>query len=115
MEKEIFRRLKSENAVIFPHQLLRTFVPEHVAQSVLKNFPDIRFASYICMEVDFLICDDEFRPIRAVEYQGGYHGSTEQAYKDGFKKEVCEAAGVPLVAFEKSSLWKDDELSRAQN
>jgi len=111
MEKEIYRRLKSQNAVIFPHQLLRTFVPEHVAREVLAKFPDVSFGSYLCMEVDFLICDDEYRPLRAIEYQGGYHSNPEQSEKDEFKALVCNAAGVPLTAFEKSSLWKAEELA----
>lgn len=113
MEQEIFRRLKTRHSILFPHQLLRTFIPEHVAREVLANFKDISFGSYLCMEVDFLICDDEYRPVRAVEYQGGYHQASEQQVRDRFKANVCEAAGVPLTQFEKSSLWKSEELVEA--
>lgn len=113
MEAEIFRRLKAAHAFIFPHQLLRVFIPEHIARNVLTEFPSIPFSSYLMMEVDFLICDENYRPIRAVEYQGGYHSDDDLTQvRDTFKKAICAAVGVPLKAFEKSSLWKDDELQR---
>lgn len=111
MEKEIFRRLKIKYAIVLPHQLIRTFISEDLAKDAINQFSNkVSFGTYLCMEVDFLICDEEFRPIRAIEYQGGYHQSSDQIPKDKFKKFICDLAGVPLIAYDRTSLWKDEEL-----
>lgn len=48
--------------------------------------------------VDFLICDQYFKPITAIEINGGYHNTTKQQERDGVKKEILESALIPLIS-----------------
>lgn len=46
--------------------------------------------------IDYLICDANGIPIRAVEYQGSYHQSEEQHKKDRYKKALLMEIGLPM-------------------
>jgi hypothetical protein len=46
--------------------------------------------------VDFLICDFYFKPIVAIELNGGYHNGPSQQEKDSIKKEIFNDAKLPL-------------------
>ena len=46
--------------------------------------------------VDFLICDSYFKPIVAIELNGGYHNNPNQQEKDSIKKEIFKSAGLSL-------------------
>ena len=48
--------------------------------------------------VDFLICDQYFRPITAIEVNGGYHNTTKQQERDEVKKKILESASIPLIS-----------------
>ncbi len=48
--------------------------------------------------VDFLICDQYFKPITAIEVNGGYHNTEKQREKDWGKREILESALIPLVS-----------------
>lgn len=54
--------------------------------------------------IDFLICDSHFKPIVAIEVNGGYHNSSSQKDKDLIKKEIIENAGL---AFEIVNVGSD--------
>jgi very-short-patch-repair endonuclease len=47
--------------------------------------------------VDFIICDQNFKPNVAIELHGGYHNRNSQAEKDEEKKQILEGAGLPFV------------------
>lgn len=44
--------------------------------------------------VDFLICDSYFKPVVAIEVNGGYHNTSTQKQKDYIKNEVFRSAGL---------------------
>jgi very-short-patch-repair endonuclease len=50
--------------------------------------------------VDFLICDSYFKPIVAIEVNGGYHNSQNQQKKDLEKIEIFKDAGLILETIE---------------
>ena len=54
----------------------------HMRNSVLPN------------HIDFLICNSYFKPIVAIEVNGGYHDSPRQQQKDSIKKQIFEDAGL---------------------
>lgn len=44
--------------------------------------------------IDFLVCDPYFKPVVAIEVNGGYHNTSSQQGKDQIKKEILESAGL---------------------
>ncbi len=50
--------------------------------------------SVLPKHIDFLICDSYFKPIVAIEVNGGYHNSHRQEQKDSIKKQIFEDAGL---------------------
>lgn len=44
--------------------------------------------------IDFLVCDSYFKPIVAIEVNGGYHNNPTQQVKDEAKKEIFKNAGL---------------------
>ncbi len=48
--------------------------------------------------VDFLICDQYFKPITAIEVNGGYHNTAKQQERDWGKREILEGVLIPLVS-----------------
>lgn len=46
--------------------------------------------------IDFLICDPHFKPVVAIEVNGGYHNNPNQKEKDSIKREIFTKAGLPL-------------------
>ncbi|MBU6388808.1 DUF2726 domain-containing protein [Patescibacteria group bacterium] len=57
--------------------------------------------------VDFLICDRNFKPILAIEVNGGSHNSPQKIQRDVFVKNVYAAAGLPLEAVNVGSQFND--------
>ena len=47
--------------------------------------------------IDFVICNSSFKPIVAVELNGGYHNKLEQMEKDNEKREILKEAQLPLL------------------
>lgn len=52
--------------------------------------------SILPKHIDFLICDSYFKPIVAIEVNGGYHNSPSQQEKDSLKREIFKGAGLIL-------------------
>jgi hypothetical protein len=50
--------------------------------------------SILPKHIDFLICDSYFKPIVAIEVNGGYHNKPNQKEKDLIKKEIFENSGL---------------------
>ena len=46
--------------------------------------------------VDFLICDQYFKPLLAIEVNGSSHRQEKVQVNDALKKEIFEAAEIPL-------------------
>lgn len=50
--------------------------------------------------VDFLVCDSTFKPIVAIEVNGGSHMRTDRAERDILVNKIFEDAKLPLVTVE---------------
>lgn len=61
--------------------------------------------------IDFLICDSYFKPIVAIEVNGGYHNNPNQQEKDHIKKKILENAGL---SFETVNVGSDFSQSIAK-
>lgn len=61
--------------------------------------------------VDFLLTDSEFRPILAVEVDGGSHRTSRATLVDEVKNRIFASAGVPLLRLRVGDDWRA-ELSR---
>lgn len=61
--------------------------------------------------IDFLICDSYFKPVVAIEVNGGYHDTLNQQKKDQTKKQILESAGL---SFEIVNVGSDFSQSIAQ-
>ena len=62
---------------------------------------------------DFLVCDKEDLSVAcAIELDDRSHNSKRRQEKDEFLKEVCEAAGVPLVQVPAKSGYVISEVRR---
>ena len=55
--------------------------------------------------LDFLLTNADFRPILAVEVDGGWHARARAAVGDEVKNTVLAAAGVPLLRLRVGSDW----------
>lgn len=66
--------------------------------------------------LDFVLTDAHFRPILAVEIDGGWHASTRAMIGDDVKNGVLAAAGVPLLRLRVGSDWQAavEDWKRAQ-
>lgn len=56
------------------------------------------FDFYTRSHFDFVVANDEFRPLMAIEYDGPLHRlSTEQMERDEIKNDLCRRAGLGLL------------------
>lgn len=111
MEWKIFKALKRKHAFVFPNVLLRTFVPEDVGKEFAQRHNVNYFTSYLNYAVNFIVTDEDAKPLMAYAYNGGYHDDDPaQRAKDKFRAELFEEIGLPYKVFTRESLWKDDEL-----
>ncbi len=47
--------------------------------------------------VDFLVVDDAWAPVAAIEYQGRGHYRGDAEKRDAIKREACRKAGIPFI------------------
>jgi hypothetical protein len=59
--------------------------------------------------VDFLIVDDAFAPVLAIEYQGSGHRAGNWKKRDATKHEILRIAGLPLRLIEHRQAWDEVE------
>jgi hypothetical protein len=59
--------------------------------------------------VDFLIVDDAFAPVLAIEYQGSGHRAGNWERRDATKHEILRITGLPLCLVEHRQAWDDIE------
>lgn len=58
--------------------------------------------------VDFLLVDNQFIPILAIEYNGGGHHNSSSNVRDEIKEIALNSAGIKLAVFETG--YKDEEI-----
>lgn len=56
--------------------------------------------------LDFVLTDEEFRPMLAVEVDGGSHQTERAATADELKNQILAAAGVPLLRLKVGANWQ---------
>lgn len=61
--------------------------------------------------IDFLICDSYFKPVVAIEVNGGYHNTESQKEKDSIKREIFSNA---KLSFETVNVGTDFSESIAK-
>ncbi len=104
--KKKFRIMNSSESALFFE--LRRQLPQ-----TYYVFPNIRIADVVDVvngqgfykrrykvlprHVDFVVCDQDFKPIVVIELNGGYHNRLDQQGKDKEKKAIFEEAQLPLV------------------
>jgi len=57
--------------------------------------------------IDFLLTDAEFRPLMAVEVDGGSHHSEKAVAADELKNRILYLAGVPLLRLRVGTDWNE--------
>jgi hypothetical protein len=55
---------------------------------------------------DFLITDNNFRPLFAVEFDGFSHHDESQKQKDEIKNRLCDLFGLPLLRINSNHLYR---------
>jgi hypothetical protein len=53
--------------------------------------------SILPKHIDFLICNDRFQPVHAVELNGSSHRNIKRAERDVLVKQIFEEASIPLT------------------
>lgn len=61
---------------------------------ILASEVDAAFRCVNSKRVDLLLIDSEWRPVHAIEYQGGAHHQGTAAARDAVKKEALRRAGI---------------------
>jgi len=120
------RKYKAKNSLLTPSELdfyekLQTAFPNSniQVQQVLYSFIEQEKEYFnqgpkgLFKSVDFLICDDEFKPIVAIELNDKSHRSLDRQERDKFVSVLFERCNIPLVVFEtKEELTSHDIKSR---
>lgn len=71
-----------------------------IADTILIKNSGIRNKLYnyaLSSHFDFLICNSNFFPLFAVEFDGPLHESQDQLYKDHLKNELCDLFELPIL------------------
>ncbi|WFU14651.1 DUF2726 domain-containing protein [Bradyrhizobium sp. CB3481] len=88
------QKIASDNA-------LRVFTKFRLSDLIQKggtHLTNREFDFYTRSHCDFVVADDETRPLLAVEYDGPLHqSSAEQIERDEIKNELCRRAGLGLL------------------
>lgn len=94
-EELVFRELNS----IAGDTGLRLFSKPRLSDVILTNEPLPRgvFDFYTRAHVDFVVTDQQTKPIFIVEYDGPFHSDTRQAKRDQTKDKLCSDAGLGVL------------------
>ena len=101
----VYRKLRSKYQYVFPEVPVCAFVErvgvEHLLEKKWKEY------YFLSCRVDFLICTREGTPRGAVEYNGSYHEDFDDVReKDELKRQILDAAGLPLLEIGPQELRK---------
>ncbi len=91
---ELYRRLKREHLFVFPEIPICAFISQEQVEHLFTK--DWHGMYFLTARVDFVVCDPEGKPEFAIEYQGGYHQSTNQFKKDSFKAKILNEVGLAV-------------------
>jgi len=105
----LYRILKTKEMFVFPETPLIAFVAPEVAEDVMTEHWQKKY--FWTCRVDFVVCDQESYPIRAYEYDGGYHKDADMKAKDAFKDAVCAHVGLPLHRIQHKDLQAMQKVS----
>jgi hypothetical protein len=95
-EEVAFRELEA----ITNDNALRLFAKPRLSDVILKDgtyLPPRTFDFYTRSHVDFVVTDENSKPILAVEYDGPSHSEPRQQERDRIKDELCGSAGMGIL------------------
>lgn len=92
--KKLYRELKNKYFYVFPEVAVSAFIDKNTIDDILDE--QWKKAYYFNSRVDFLLCDEDSRPVGVVEYNGGYHEDESVKKKDDLKRQMCEKCGLML-------------------
>jgi hypothetical protein len=76
-----------------------------------ERLSSAEFSLYTRGSFDFLVRDDEFMPVFALEVDGFGHGQPRQIARDLIKNDLCYRAGLPLLRVRAEHLAEAEETS----
>jgi hypothetical protein len=79
---------------------LRLFANQRLSDVILKGgtyLPPRTFEFYSRSHVDFVVTDENSKPILAVEYDGPSHSEPRQQERDRIKDELCASACLGIL------------------
>lgn len=62
------------------------------------------------LSFDFVLFDRGFKPILAIELDGGSHVESRRKQRDAFVEEICDMAQLPLLRIERAESYNADDL-----
>lgn len=62
-----------------------------------SGIPDEEFEFALKSHFDFLIADDKYEPLFALEFDGPSHQSATQVFRDQMKDGLCDKFGLPIL------------------
>lgn len=94
-EEMTFRELNS----IVEDNGLRLFSKSRLSDVILKNefLPREIFDFYTRAHVDFVVTDQQTKPMFIVEYDGPFHVDARQIQRDQKKDDLCSSAGLGVL------------------
>lgn len=103
-EEVVFRELNS----IAQDNSLRLFAKPRLSDVILRDTPLSRadFDFYTRSHVDFVVTNDETRPLFIVEYDGPFHATPVQQRRDRTKDALCIEAGLGTLRINANHVMK---------
>jgi very-short-patch-repair endonuclease len=103
-EELAFRELDS----IAQDNALRLFAKPRLSDVILKDSPlsQADFDFYTRAHVDFVVTDDETKPLFIVEYDGPFHAAPVQQRRDRTKDGLCADAGLGILRINANHVTK---------
>lgn len=95
-EEAFFLELKNKlphSLYVFPKVRMVDFIKSSEIDRFKRKLGDQKLMP---KHVDFLIVDQNYRPLMAIEVNGKSHLSEKRKKSDQFKKDICESVGLPL-------------------
>lgn len=85
--------VKSEGCQVFPKVRLGD-----VFQISQSGISEAEYSYALKAHFDFVVCDSDFQPLFAVEFDEPYHDTDKRAiFRDNIKAGLCEKANFPLL------------------
>lgn len=107
----MLHQVAGNNAAIFGKVRVADVVEPKTGLSISARQEAINKIS--AKHFDFLLCDKESLSVAcAIALDDGSHNTKRPDERDEFLKEVCEAAGVPLVRLPAKSAYVINEVKR---